>query len=180
MLLVHYAPERALRKIRCNGIAPSHRRGRASGVYAFPLLPGVPRTVSRLWARLLRKVGRQVRLSAVVFRIPDEEPVLFFRDFTENGFGKGTETTAGATGKALLEDIKKTQASTFEAWLAEEGFAEGELKRHREVFDDLRKEHQAFRDGWLSGAPEVVIPRRIRPDEVIRIDVLREKRSPRG
>jgi hypothetical protein len=67
-LLVHITAENLAKRIVRNGITPA--RG---FVWAFPVLENY--TVTHSWSRELKRTGRTT-LSAITFRVPDEEIVL--------------------------------------------------------------------------------------------------------
>jgi len=69
-MLLHLTSTKDVASIRRSGIRPGKRSG---GVYAMPVLPNY--VVSHQWLRELKRFGPRT-LSAVHFRIPDDEPVL--------------------------------------------------------------------------------------------------------
>ncbi len=74
---VHLAPEPMAKRIRRNGIRPTHTRRPISGhdrfVYGFPVLDSF--TLTYQWVRELRRRGQRT-FAAVTFRLHDDEPVF--------------------------------------------------------------------------------------------------------
>jgi hypothetical protein len=85
---IHLAPESVVKRIRRNGIQPTHIRGWGPRwhlpgtdrlVWSFPVTPNY--AVSHQWLRELKRWGAKT-LVAVVFRIDDDE-VVFLRHYSE-------------------------------------------------------------------------------------------------
>jgi hypothetical protein len=76
-LLVHIAPGNEANSIRRGGIAARRIPGAdlpfERVVWAFPVLPSY--TLTHSWSREMKR-WRTTTLSAITFRVPDEEPVL--------------------------------------------------------------------------------------------------------
>ena len=102
-LLVHLAPEGAIRSIQRSGLKASDRFWRAPparGVYCMPVLRDY--FASHSWLRELRRTSGQ-ELQAVHFRVADEEPIWI------GHYGKPkVETTVGEAIGALmrLQDVR--------------------------------------------------------------------------
>ncbi len=111
MLMVHFAPEHALRDIVRVGIRVSNIRKdpRKCGVYALPLLPGVPFHTSRMWKKVLRGDKRGNRLVAIVFRVHDDEIVHYHRDWDDMymvGHQWGGTVRAREAGRRFLGEVQ--------------------------------------------------------------------------
>jgi hypothetical protein len=79
-LLVHIAPGNEASAIARSGIAPRRIHGGGGrgfpftrAVWAFPVLPSY--TLTHSWSREMKR-WRATTLSAITFRVPDDEPVM--------------------------------------------------------------------------------------------------------
>lgn len=102
---IHLAPEPLVKRIQRNGIQPTSIRGWGPRwslpgvdrlVWSYPITPSF--TVTHQWLRELKRGGART-LSAVVFRIDDEEPV-FVRHYSQTPHAM---TAAEAVGVILSQ-----------------------------------------------------------------------------
>jgi hypothetical protein len=92
---VHITDEKCTKRIAATGIAMSRTKGKARGVFCFPVLNDF--AVSHQWARELKRSGVKVQV-CVQFRVPDDESVLIGKYNGE----KITMSAAEAVSTAML------------------------------------------------------------------------------
>jgi hypothetical protein len=170
MKLIHYAPISVIRRIGNHGIACSRKTGRLHGVYAVPLLD-FPRTATANWYRQLRSsTGRKngsKHLGSVIFEIDDAELVYFFRDWVHNALGERTLVTA-RQAEALTFELGRQRATPLTPFQIETLLTYcGEISYYDQPSYNL-------------DLMEVVVPRAIRPEEIVAViepDYRRRKRE---
>ncbi|CAN5305262.1 hypothetical protein BH10CYA1_BH10CYA1_53700 [soil metagenome] len=160
MKLVHYRKVSLAQDCRNNGIAMQRKSGRLSGVYASPLLD-FPRAVTNNWKRELSR-DRRLVLAGIVFEIPDEELVYFAKDWSHTALGARSLITA-----------KQAEALAIEQGL-------NSLK----PLTSTQRENSFLMEGdygqpcYDYGLLEVIVPRTIKPDEIIRIEFPAGQKKP--
>lgn len=159
MKLIHYAPVSLLRRIGKQGISCSRRAGHLAGVYAVPLLD-FPRTVTANWHRHLRSsTGRKngsKHLGSIIFEIDDRELVYFFRDWIHNALGE-RNLVAARQAEALTFELGRERATPLTPFQIEILLKfSGEIAHYDQPSYNL-------------GLMEIVVPRAIRPDEIISV-----------
>lgn len=147
-VFVHLTPARNLRAIRRQGIAASRARFGGRGVYAMPVTRNF--SITHQWVRELRHYAGGT-VYGVYFRLPDDEPVRV------GHFNFGHRDVSAAQAVALVMEAETRDP----------------VRARRE--DQAAREAAAYGDDVFPTSPEgleVVVPRSIRPAEILRVRAL--------
>jgi hypothetical protein len=177
MLMLHYAPADQVGNIRRVGIAPSRYRTRVSGVYCLPLRQEIPPTMAAVWKSELHhsryRYGSK-NLVKVIFRIADSEPIYWFDDWWMDGlkdFSSRAMLKASEAAEKFVE-IRRYSLITFEEWLKRK-YPDKYISPYSSFMSQVRNDwRDAQQLGWDPDCylPEAIIPRRIQPKEIVKIE----------
>ncbi len=155
MKLVHFKKLALAQKAVKEGISSTKNR-RLNGVYCVPILD-FPATAINNWKRALSSERNRTRMGAVIFEIPDREMLYFSPDWSHTALGSGELVTAreaeGLTFALGREHAKPLTPRQFQTMMA---MCEGTLLSEVQPHYDF-------------GMMEIIVPRAIKPKEVIRV-----------
>lgn len=166
MKLLRFVPVSQVGHIRHHGISVWRYQDRASGVYCYPIIGD--RTAACHWSRALRRTTRKgnkvPRLAAVVFEISDDELIYFFKDFIYNSLWEEGDDLNHAL-------IPAREAQHLAVALARKNAEPLTAER----FEQLMEEHGQIAAEEMPfyglGDLEIVVPRPIQADEIIKIEI---------
>jgi hypothetical protein len=143
-VFVHLTSERHLAAIRRSGISPRARYRHRRGVYAMPVTRNF--YVSHQWLRELKRWAAGTMVG-VYFRLPDDEPV------TVGHFNSPHVPMTAAEAVALMMGVEGNDSAQAR-----------ERRSKRRIPGNETTKVPASPEGY-----EVIVPRRIKPSELIRV-----------